>query len=668
MAAGNEYIIRLKPKMSFLTKNIPVFTYDSKGNRIESQPYIPVECYHEGYVEGEVESLVALSTCNGLKGYLKIRDKDYGIEPIEDSLTFQHLLYLTEEVETNSSVSRMRTKEVEWQTVELKRQSRSFGAIPSNPKHPKYIELYVVVDNAMFLMKSSNQTTILYLVLDVINMVDAQYHLLNTHITLIGLEIWTNGNHISDSKDIRTVLDNFNNWRLRHFTKFPSHDTTHLFIHQNFSNIFGTSYKSAICNQKLSAGVEAYVGKDLVLFSKAISHELGHHLGLEDDDRTCFCGTYRDCIMSSSHATVSMFSNCSVETFLELSLNKRLECLNNVPKNIDIVQRCGNGVLDIGEECDCGGPRRCKKDACCNLDCTYKGKSTCSSGSCCRNCRYLPNGHICREKVNECDLPEYCSGTSSWCRTDLYVQDGTPCSEHAYCYGKKCWTHNILCKRIFGEETRMASETCFHTLNSMGDAIGNCGTNRRLKKFVKCEEKDIMCGRLHCTDVVIVPNDIKDVKIVRVALGKAKCWSIEYHGNVDRYDVGAVPDGTVCGPKKICMNRTCVSANVLKPTCNAEKKCSGRGVCNNHNNCHCNVGWAPPYCKYWGTGGSIDGGFPLMSWSTSLMRYTFGTVIPLALLAIAAVTVIVPKLWGLMPKLHQWWESKRSRTVKVSDS
>ncbi|XP_008107167.2 disintegrin and metalloproteinase domain-containing protein 21-like [Anolis carolinensis] len=668
-AAGKEYIIRLKPKMHFPVQNFPVFTYDSQGKQIESQPYISRACYYEGHVEGIMDSLVTLSTCNGLKGYLKISDKDYGIKPIKDSSTFQHLLYLMEDLEANSSGCGMRGEEAERQAEEPRRRaSRSHKDRHTNPTHPKYIEIYIVVDHAMFLIESANETIVLQLVLDVLNMVDAHYRPLNVHITIMGLEIWTNGNYIGITKDITTTLNDFNTWKLAHFDMFPHHDTTHLFFHQNFSDSFGKAFQGGICRQELAVGVEAYVESDLILFVKAVSHELGHHLGLVDDDHTCFCGPYQDCIMSSYYSTVSMFSNCSFNTFLELALLDKLECLRNVPHNVEVVKRCGNSVLDIGEDCDCGGPEQCRGDECCNPDCTFKGKATCSTGPCCKNCRYLPSGQICRAKVSECDLPEYCPGDSQWCRTDLYVQDGTPCSEQAsFCYEKKCWTHNFLCARVFGEESRVAPESCFRALNTVGSAIGNCGGNRIREEYVKCKVKDVLCGRIHCTDVEMVPNDIKFMKIVRVPLAKTQCWSIDYQGEVDRYDLGVVPDGTMCGPKRICMNRTCIPATILRSQCNPEKKCSGRGVCNNNNNCHCNVGWAPPFCKYWGTGGSIDGGFPLMTWSTSLVRYTFGTIIPLALLSIAAITVIVPKLLSMIPKLAQS-RGFRSRTIRISQS
>ncbi|XP_023802522.1 disintegrin and metalloproteinase domain-containing protein 11-like [Cyanistes caeruleus] len=51
----------------------------------------------------------------------------------------------------------------------------------------------------------------------------------------------------------------------------------------------------------------------------------------------------------------------------------------------------------------------------------------CSDGLCCKGCKYEPRGVSCREAVNECDIPETCTGDSSQCPPNLHKLDGYFC-------------------------------------------------------------------------------------------------------------------------------------------------------------------------------------------------------------------------------------------------
>ena len=57
----------------------------------------------------------------------------------------------------------------------------------------------------------------------------------------------------------------------------------------------------------------------------------------------------------------------------------------------------------------------------------------------------------------------------------------------------------------------------------------------------------------------------------------------------------------------MCVNQKCVAvASVLEAGC--PHKCNQNGECNNLGNCHCKIGFAPPFCNYAGPGGSQDSG------------------------------------------------------------
>ncbi len=66
-------------------------------------------------------------------------------------------------------------------------------------------------------------------------------------------------------------------------------------------------------------------------------------------------------------------------------------------------------------------------------------------------CQFLPGGTVCRSNTDECDLPEYCNGSSALCRNDVFKQNGHPCKQgQAYCYNGQCQHYDTQCQAIFG--------------------------------------------------------------------------------------------------------------------------------------------------------------------------------------------------------------------------
>ncbi|ELV12458.1 Disintegrin and metalloproteinase domain-containing protein 18 [Tupaia chinensis] len=52
-----------------------------------------VNCYYQGYAAEHPSSVVTLSVCSGLRGFLQFENISYGIEPLDSSARFEHIVY-----------------------------------------------------------------------------------------------------------------------------------------------------------------------------------------------------------------------------------------------------------------------------------------------------------------------------------------------------------------------------------------------------------------------------------------------------------------------------------------------------------------------------------------------------------------------------------------------
>ena len=79
------------------------------------------------------------------------------------------------------------------------------------------------------------------------------------------------------------------------------------------------------------------------------------------------------------------FSTCSRKQFNGWMGDGRLLCLLNNPNEMSYPSggNCGNGIVDDGEDCDCGSMELCENACCDPITCRLKQEAECSSGACC---------------------------------------------------------------------------------------------------------------------------------------------------------------------------------------------------------------------------------------------------------------------------------------------
>ncbi|XP_072515295.1 zinc metalloproteinase/disintegrin-like HR1a [Salminus brasiliensis] len=647
--------IHLRRNRELISSSYTETHYTPNGTRVTTvlQDQGDHQCYYLGSVGDDQQSVVSMSTCEGLRGFFRAEGQDYIIEPLTDSETGDHAVFKAEFLKSKNfhcgvSSRTMKSALPAFNTKGCHRSMFDVEDAEGNAllNEQKYIEMYLVVDNSEFRNLGSDIAKVRKRMFQIINFVDMVYLPLHTFIALVGLEVWSDGNRINVSSSAPSTLSAFTQWRTNQPKAINQIDNAQLITAVNFGNIVGLANVDTLCTTDSNAVVRDFSSNALAT-GAVLAHELGHNLGMEHDDSSCSCG-YAHCIMSPelSNPPPEHFSNCSVadyETFLQTS--SALKCLLDKPAEGSIIAPpvCGNSFKEEGEECDCGLVEECT-DPCCNAaTCTLTPGSQCSSGECCNNCKFLPLDTMCRNIRSMCDLPEYCTGASGDCPEDTYRENGLPCrNDSGYCYDGDCPLRLDQCIQMWGDTAEVAPDSCYD-LNVKGTDYAYC-RRPRPQDYIGCPQKDVMCGKLFCSNGSAVPQFGDGVTHDGV------CKSTVNNSSMDD---GLVQTGTRCGDGRVCSGGACVELDVAYGQPNCSKTCKGNTVCNNKAECQCTPGWVPPDCTKRYTGHiTYNSGAEGLSKDSSI---ALGVCLAIILTALS-VAVLIAAVWRIKK-----WKSEQSQ-------
>ncbi|XP_037841246.2 disintegrin and metalloproteinase domain-containing protein 8 isoform X2 [Chlorocebus sabaeus] len=689
-ATGQNFTLHLRKNRDLLGSGYRETYTAANGSEVTEQLRRQDHCFYQGHVEGHPDSAASLSTCAGLRGFFQVGSDLHLIEPLDEGGEGgRHAVYQAEHLLQTAGTCGVSDDSLGSllgpRTAAVFRPQPG-GSLPS--RGTRYVELYVVADNAEFQMLGS-EAAVRHRVLEVVNHVDKVgsspgcsgpgcrragcrgagcrgpgcrgagcrgagcrgpgcrgpgcggagapggrwgsvatgfvppalplplacawphlaagqvqpppppsllhlppprltprtppslqlYQKLNFRVVLVGLEIWNRQDRFHVSPDPNVTLENLLAWQARRLTQRHLQDNVQLITGVDFTGTtVGLARVSAMCSHS-SGAVNQDHSKNPVGVACTMAHEMGHNLGMDHDENVqgCRCREPSEagrCIMAGSIGSTfpRMFSDCSrayLEGFLE---QPQSACLANAPDLSHLVGGpvCGNLFVERGEQCDCGPPEDCRNHCCNSTTCQLTEGAQCAHGTCCHECRVKPAGEPCRPKKDTCDLEEFCDGRHPECPEDAFQENGTPCFG-GYCYNGTCPTLTQQCQTFWGPGGRAAEESCFSY-----DILPGCKTS-----WYRAD----LCGVLQCKGGQHPP-------------GRTSCILNHVCHALTTEDGTAyelVPEGTRCGPEKVCWKGRCQDLHVYRSR-NCSAQCHNHGVCNHKQECHCHAGWAPPYC------------------------------------------------------------------------
>ncbi|NXS43277.1 ADAM8 protein, partial [Balaeniceps rex] len=584
-AEGRDYLLRLEKNKELLGQHYTETHYSANGTEITEKPDVQDHCFYQGHVRGYADSAVSISTCSGLSGFFRVNETTFLLEPLEEDVAGRHAVYRAAHLRGKRG-----TCQESGATLEYDHEPKIPAAMKlyhwkSGPLHkgPRYVELVLVVDNEEF-RKHKDLRTVQNRMKEIVNHVDKLYQPLRLRVALIGLEVWSHKDKIMVSPNPEVTLDNFLQWREAELLRRKLHDNAQLITGIDFhGTTVGLAKKLVMCTRD-SGGVNQDHSTNPIGAASTMAHEMGHNLGMSHDEDIagCRCPVPKadgGCVMAASVGLVypKLFSHCSEQDMWQFLRDPRTSCLLNIPGADELYGGpvCGNQFVERGEQCDCGTPEECS-DRCCNATtCQLREGAECARGDCCQDCKVKAAGAPCRASKNDCDLPEHCTGLSAECPEDVFQENGISCQNgNGYCYNGACPSHGEQCRTLWG--TGSSSPT-------PPTLLAPCAG-------------DVKCGTLLCLSDNASP--VLGGGSYSLFFGRFKCKAVIASSDANEVvaNLRLVPTGAKCGEEMVCYAGRCQNLLVYGNK-NCSAKCNNHGVCNHKRECHCEPGWAAPYCE-----------------------------------------------------------------------
>jgi hypothetical protein len=391
-AFGRVYEVELTRNSQLLSADYDQIRIGFAGEDSNTTVAKGVDCFYHGNVKGDASSVVALSTCEGLSGFISASGEFFGIEPATVTtrhptslsagksrrhlplklastheqqasyLTASHIIYRMSDytrmdqdehcgVEAKETQISTSGTEAPADTQSTETPVAPTAAVPEQQpikadaefganSNVQYIELLVVNDKERYALHGDR---VEHDTLEIVNMVSEMYKRASfqtpIRVVLVGqVTLAQEPYQIPKAQDGRVetqgedgLLGRFNNWKLTVKHRLKPSDTVQLFSGLTFAHgILGLANVQMMCNEQYSGTVTTLKEPSLVQNAIIAAHETGHTLNMYHDGSNNECPN-KGYVMASIAGVGADFSSCSIRA-VNTFLNSQPQCLTNVPR------------------------------------------------------------------------------------------------------------------------------------------------------------------------------------------------------------------------------------------------------------------------------------------------------------------------------------------------
>ncbi|KFD56231.1 hypothetical protein M513_03009, partial [Trichuris suis] len=334
---------------------------------INVRPIWKGQCYYQGIVVKHPSSSVSLSTCHGLRGAIIMENNTYLIVPLNprNSTSYPHAFV---SLPMGSKTRDGKVKPYYLQEPYLN------PLVATQMRLNNYVELSLIIDKDM-------AKELFYFYFDVVNTMDLLLQQIHVRLSIVYAELWVDKNLIDIADDAFSTLDILAQ-TLTDRVDRNSADITVVLSATGANEPQLAVFTNSVCTNNATGLVRIPEKFHPFFTSQMMMRAIGHILGvLLDDNGTKRGRKYDDKIMESGYKMGDLTERTYMQIYqsthylrqnvLALASKDEGRCLLNLPLQVRIIgngrAKCGNRVVDEGEECDCGTEKMCYAHSCVSI-------------------------------------------------------------------------------------------------------------------------------------------------------------------------------------------------------------------------------------------------------------------------------------------------------------